>query len=384
MIRILHFAHIINRFDVVDTVLTRLDPSRFEVSALTGLPPKRGGEFTGAEHPYATKTLGFDFNRSTYRRMYAALTDEVRRLRPHILHAHHFDEALVAAVVARRQGVPCFVMWRHYSDHIYFLTKGLKRKFYLALENWCNRRADFINVPTRDVERILVERQGVPASKVKVIPFGVDFGRYRTSSPDAPRKIRESLGLEGKYMILACCRLSPEKGLEHLFGALPEVRGHDDNFKLVVVGEGPYEAELKRRASELGLDGVVEFAGRREDALDWFAACDLMVQPSFCESFCQVLVEAMAFAKPAVMTPVGIAPEAIGENERGRLIPFGDSAAIAGAIKELMSDRELGRALGRRGQQFVADELSAEVTARRFEEFYETALETAAPGALER
>jgi glycosyltransferase involved in cell wall biosynthesis len=224
LIRILHFAHIINRFDVVDTVLTRLDPSRFEVFALTGLHPKRGGEFTGAEQAYPTKTLGFDFNRSTYRRMYAALTEEVRRFRPHILHAHHFDESLVAAVVARRAGVPCFVMWRHYSDHIYFLTKGLKQKVYLALENWSNRRADFINVPTRDVEKILVERQGVPAAKVKVIPFGVDFGRYHTSAPDAPARIREALGLDGKYMILACCRLSPEKGLEHLFGALPEVR----------------------------------------------------------------------------------------------------------------------------------------------------------------
>jgi hypothetical protein len=47
-----------------------------------------------------------------------------------------------------------------------------------------------------------------------------------------------------------------------------------------------------------------------------------------------------------------------------------------------MNDRELGHALGRLGQKFVADELSAEVTARRFEEFYESALTAAAPGLL--
>lgn len=379
-IKVLHFTHVIQSFDVVDTVLTRLDRSRFEVSALTSMPARRQAEPTAGERPYESRALNFPFTRPNYRRMYSALVAEIRRFRPHVLHAHHFDESLVASVAARRAGVPCFLMWRHYSDHIYFLTRGLKRKIYLAAENWSNARADFINVPTRDVANILIERQGVPARKVKVIPFGVDFKRYRASSPDAPREIRAAFGADGKYMILACCRLNPEKGLDHLLKALAEVRRHDDRFKLLVVGEGPYGPELRRQAGELGLDGLVQFVGRREDALDWFAACDLLVQPSFCESFCQVLVEAMAFAKPVVMTPVGIAPEAIGANERGRLVPLGDSGAIAGAIRELMQDRELGRRLGELGQRFVAEELSADLTARRFEEFYESSLEYAAAG----
>ncbi len=61
MIRVLHFAHVINRFDIIDTVLTRLDRTKFEVAALTAFPTKREAELTDEEHAYPTKVLNFPF-----------------------------------------------------------------------------------------------------------------------------------------------------------------------------------------------------------------------------------------------------------------------------------------------------------------------------------
>jgi glycosyltransferase involved in cell wall biosynthesis len=379
-IRVLHFAGIINRYDIIDSVLTRLDRSRFEVHALTGVPPRQTGRYT-AEEEYPTRCLNFEFNRRRYPRMYRALMEEIQRVRPHVLQVHHFDENVVAAWAVRRTRVPCYIIGRHYSDHIYYLTRGLKRQAFLAAEGFSNRTANRIAVPARDIARLLTERQGVPREKIEVIPFGLDFKKYQASAPEAPARLRREFGLEGSFMALACCRLNPEKGLEYLLQAVPEVRARVKNFKLVFVGNGPREGELRRLASELGAGDVVQFVGWRDDALDWVAAADAVVQPSFCESFCQVLMEALAFAKPMVMTPVGAAPDVIGNDERGLLVPPGDAQAIAAALVRLAENRHLGAELGARGQTFIRENMAAEVTTRRYEHLYETALEEASARA---
>ena len=382
-IRVLHFAGIINRYDIIDTVLTRLDRARFEVFALTGVPSRHLIPYRTDEE-YPTRCLNFEFNRRSYRRMYRALMEEIRRVRPHILQAHHFDENVIAALAVRRARVPCYVIGRHYSDHIYYLTHGLKQKAFLAAEAFSNRTANRIAVPAHDIARILTERQGVPREKIEVIPFGLDFNKYHPSSPDAPARLRREYGLEQNFMALACCRLNPEKGLEYLLRAVPEIKARVPDFKLVMVGDGPRETELRRMTSELGIDETVRFMGWRDDALDWVAAADAVVQPSFCESFCQVLMEALAFAKPMVMTPVGAAPDVIGRDERGLLVPLGDSHALAAALCKLAENRELGATLGARGHAYIHQNLAADVTTRRYERLYERALEASAATAFAR
>jgi glycosyltransferase involved in cell wall biosynthesis len=139
-----------------------------------------------------------------------------------------------------------------------------------------------------------------------------------------------------------------------------------------MLGNGPEEKHLRQLSKDLGLESVVRFVGWRDDAVDWIAAADVVVQPSLCESFCQVLVEALAFRKPVIMTPVGAAPEIIGNNERGRLVPPRDSKAIAMALSELMQQPELGVKLGALGRSYIEENLTPGQTARQYEELYET------------
>lgn len=373
MIRALHFSNIINPYDFIDIVLTRFDKAKIEPLALTGLATPPAGDYTVGQK-YEIQCLGYKFERRNYLKMFLALTNKIRSFRPHVLHAHHFDENVIASLAVKVAQVPCYVIGRHYSDHIYFLTRGMKRKVYLAAEGFCNKTATRIAVPTEGVARILTDLQGVPAEKVTAIPFGVDFDKYHASSPDAPSRLRYEYGLEGKYMALACCRLNAEKGLEYLLRAVPRVRRVNEDFRLVIAGSGPSERELRGLCQDLGLEDVTQFVGWRNDAMDWIAAADLVVQPSLCESWCQVLAESLAFAKPIIMTPVGAAPEVIGNNERGRLIPPADSEAIADAIIELMNDRELGRSLAEAGRAYVYHNMSADRAARSYEELYFTAL----------
>jgi glycosyltransferase involved in cell wall biosynthesis len=169
---------------------------------------------------------------------------------------------------------------------------------------------------------------------------------------------------------MACCRLNPEKGLQYLLQAVPQVERRRPDFRLVLVGSGPYEPQLREWCRRLAIEHVVHFAGWRSEALDWLASADLVVQPSLSESFCQTLVEALALAKPVIMTPVGAAPEVIGENERGRLVPVGDVEALASAIAEIVEDRALGERLGIAGRDYVRQHLGADRMAESYAEIY--------------
>ncbi len=369
MTRVLHFNYIIHPYDVVDTALSRIDQSKFDLLAVTGqLAPSAGDYRAGAN--YKIRCFDFPFSQRSYPRMFRSLVEEIRRFRPQILHAHGFNENLVAALAVRYAGVPCYILGRHYSDHIYFLTQGMKQKAFLAAEGFSNRTATKIIVPTRSVAALLTDRQHVPASKVVQIPFGLDFDKYRPSSPEAPARIRADLGFKDKYMAVVCGRLNPEKGLDHILQSLPTVMTHNPDFRLVLVGSGPYEGEVRRQSRELGVESIVTYAGWRTDAMDWIAAADLIVHAAFCESWCQVLFEALAFGKPIIMTPVGAAPDVIGANERGRLIPLGDSNAIAEAILELMNDPDAARRMGQEGKEYIFRHLGAERTAREYENLY--------------
>jgi glycosyltransferase involved in cell wall biosynthesis len=373
MIRVLHFDSAIYPYDVVDTALTRFDKEKIDLLALTGEATPPAGDYKVGEK-YRVQSLGYKFERRNYLKMFLALTNKIRSFRPHVLHAHGYDENLIASLAVRAVRVPCYIIGRHYSDHIYFLTRGLKRKVYLTAEGFCNKTATRIAVPTAGVARILTDLQGVPVEKVVVIPFGVDFNKCRASSPDATSRLRSEYGLEGKYLALVCGRLNPEKGLEYLLRAVPRVRAVNNDFRLAIVGRGERERELRELCQELGLEDVVRFVGWRKDAMDWIAASDLVVQPALCESWCQVLFEALGFTKPVIMTPVGAAPEVIGNNERGRLVPPGNSDAIADAIIELMNDRELARSLAESGRNYIYRHMGAYCAARNYEELYYAAL----------
>lgn len=374
-IRVLHFAEIINRSDFIDTVASRLDRSRFDVRALAGVPARRGGGYPPGS-PYSTRVLGFRLGYWKLPRMIAALVSEIRSFEPHVLHAHHFNENLAAALALRLAAVPAYVIGHHYSDHIYFLTRGLKRRALLRAEGSCNRRAHRIVVPTQSVASLLTARQGVPHEKVVTIPYALELDLLTPTSDDAASRLRAAEGLEGKYTIVSACRLSSEKGLDHLLAAMPRIRAMNASARLVLLGSGPYERELRQRAAALALADVVRFAGWRDDVLNWVAAADVVVQPSECESYCQVLVEALVLGTPVIMTPVGVGPEILADRRGGRLVAMRDSGAIAEAVGELMANPDLGPALAESGRAYVLEHMDPSSITRQHEKLYLELLET--------
>jgi glycosyltransferase involved in cell wall biosynthesis len=145
-------------------------------------------------------------------------------------------------------------------------------------------------------------------------------------------------------------RLSPEKGQDVFLEACRLAAQKDCEFVGVLVGEGPWEHELRARAKAMGLESRVRFVGHRQDVASVYAASDVIVIPSRSEGLPNVLLEAMASGKPVVATRVGGIPEVLSDEINGRLIPPEDPVRLGDVIAALLADRQLTCALGERAR----------------------------------
>jgi glycosyltransferase involved in cell wall biosynthesis len=174
---------------------------------------------------------------------------------------------------------------------------------------------------------------------------------------DPPRRVRPVAEVRAAYgvgpderLLVTAARLHPQKDLPMLLDAVDRVRRRVPGVRLLVVGEGPEEAAVRRRSHELGLDEVVTFAGRVPSAADELAAADVVVISSRWESGPLVLFEALQLGRPVVTTAVGAAPDVLVDGVNGRLVPVGDADAFAAAVADVLADPVSAAAMGEAGR----------------------------------
>ena len=119
----------------------------------------------------------------------------------------------------------------------------------------------------------------------------------------------------------------------------------------MLVGDGPFRADLERLAAELSIRPAPVFAGETDRPLTALAAFDVVTVPSRTEGLPQTLVEAMAIGKPIVASAVGGVPEALEQGERGILVPPDDPGALRAGIRRLLDQADLAAAFGSRARE---------------------------------
>ncbi len=140
--------------------------------------------------------------------------------------------------------------------------------------------------------------------RLEVIPTGVDSDRFHPGVDGSG--VREKWGLDGEELILTVGRMSPEKHLEQLLGALHRIRKTRPDAHLMVVGKGPAFGSYREMSQAMGLDDVVTFTGFvPEDELpQYYAAADAFAICSTFETQGLVVLEAMSLGTPVVATSV--------------------------------------------------------------------------------
>jgi glycosyltransferase involved in cell wall biosynthesis len=215
--------------------------------------------------------------------------------------------------------------------------------------------------------RAILRRLGFPVSRIHA-------GR---SPIDLPERISRGRRNGARRTILFAGRLHWEKGPDLLIDSFPLLRVP---ARCTLLGVGPEEAALRRRISELGLDGLVELPGWRQSVGEWIDSADVLVVPSRYESWSQAAVTAMGHGLPVVATNVEGLPGTLADC-RGVLVPTEDPRALARAIDDVLTGaRRPDIAGGRR----YAERFTAERVAHEYAGVYLRVLGTGVGGSVER
>ena len=279
---------------------------------------------------------------------------DVRRQAIDIVHTYSFY-GNVFAVPPARAAAPVVVA--SVRDRGLYLSP-----MQLRAQRLICRLADRVLVNAHAVKQWLVN-DGFPASRITVIPNGVDLSRFMPTRN--PLEVRQSLGVpEHAPLVGVVSRLHQLKGIEDFLDAAAVVASRHPSAYFLVVGQPSpvdnhaYLESLVSRAQQLGIGDRIIFTGLRSDVPAVLSMLSVSVMPSLNEALSNVLLESMAAGAPVVATDVGGTTEALRDGETGVLIPPSNPAAMAAAIDRLLSNPALARTLGQSAKQAIAGAFS--------------------------
>jgi L-malate glycosyltransferase len=327
-----------------------LTARRVEVLLMGLQPPQRIAygaidrlRVASAGVPVWTTNLEGGLAKALYLRAVLRVRQLVREFEPDLVHAHYLTSyGLVGALASVH---PYLVsVW---GSDIY--GNPDRSTLHRTLAKFALRRADGISATSRVMA---LRTRAFTDKPVTVVPFGIDLELFRPQAVERP--------FERSDLVIGTVKTLHETyGIRFLLEAFGELRRRHQGapLKLLIVGGGPQERELKALSVSLGVDAHTVFTGmvaateipRYQNMIDVFVAL------SNSESFGVSVIEAGACERPVVVSDVGGLPEVVVDGGTGFVVPRGDSLAAADAIERLAFDAMLRRRMGVAARTRVAE-----------------------------
>lgn len=308
---------------------------------------------TAMDIPYARRVVHLPLEKS----MTAPANFSAAALLRRLLRREKYDliitHTALAAFFTRlaAQGLGCKVICVCHGYLFDGDTPRLRHNILMEAEHLTAPRTDLLLTMNAADERT-ARRFGL-GKRIAAIPgMGVDFAALdgQAAPGDGPA-LREKLGLgEGDFALLYGAEFSRRKSQDTLIRALPLL---PDEVKLLLPGQGTELERCRSLAKALGVEGRVIFPGQVGNMGPWYAAADCAVTASRSEGLPFNVMEAMHFALPVVATAVKGHTDLIRDGESGLLFPYGDQKALALALRRLLREPGLARALGVEAQRRV-------------------------------
>lgn len=294
----------------------------------------------------------------------AAVAGIARRIKADLIHTN-MEVLLEGALAASVLRLPHVL---HYRGNTFDRPKLI----FDALVALWTRGADVVYCIS-GATAALFRRRGHGERRVEVLYNPVAVSTYRAAEPSD--EVRASLGARpGQQLIGIVGRVNPRKDLVTFLRAAAIVAVAAPSARFVVVGdveteqERGYRQELLALTMELGLTERVTFAGARRDVPAVMRALDIFVLTSRHEGFGRVVAEAMAAARPVVVTDEGALPELVEAGAAGLVAPPVDAGGFARQILRLLEDpafaAEIGARAARSAQRFDAEVIGERVWRR--------------------
>ena len=218
-----------------------------------------------------------------------------------------------------------------------------------TLHKLINSRIDYITFVTQAGYDVFYQNHNWDRGKMCVIENGVSIPQERICNMEPPIRfgsVGRMIGLKGQVYLL--------NAIGHL---LDTDAAFGDCLQLHFFGSGPLETLLKQQAMKL-TGTEIQFHGEEHDTEKIYSTFDVLVVASESEGLSMVIIEAMARGIPVIATAVGGNTTLVKDKTNGIIIPYGDSPALAEAMKEVLVNPELIAIYGKESRDFVAEDFS--------------------------
>lgn len=296
------------------------------------------------------------------------LAGQLRRRSIQILHSHDIYSNIFSIPWARVAGTPVTIASKRWQG-------AVPSRLHVGANRLASRMATRVLANSQAVARSLVEQDGVPAARIEVVPNFVgpeafaDYPVVRRSELFAHHRIPGDA-----LTIGVVARLVAVKDHAMLLRSFARLAGTLPHVHLLCIGEGPERSALEASAAAAGIGARVHFPGTLPNTPNPHGLLDISVLPSRTEGFPNSVVEAMAAGRPVVATAVGGTPEAVVEGQTALLVPAGDDAAMAQALRRLVESPEQRRAFGAAGRERARTEYHVDAVLGRLSDWYASLL----------
>jgi len=282
-------------------------------------------------------------------RLPVALPQAARLLREQnidLIHSHGYKPSVFGFAIRLMTGIPIIT-----TCHLWFEPNKapFKTRVMVALEKIFYRGFPCVIAVSEPIKQILIDH-GIKPNKIQVIKNGVDIPELNLSDSEKSA-LRAELGLSAStFCVLNAGRLARQKSQRTLIEAAAILKrdinaSKEDSvtptdIRMVIIGEGPLEQELRRLVVQHELENWVSLLGFRSDIDRLLAITDVFALPSLDEGMPMALLEAAAAQVAIITTAVGDIPKLITHDVTGLIVPKEDPQALADAIKTLAANKE--------------------------------------------
>jgi len=249
------------------------------------------------------------------------------------------------------------------------------QRVFLTIERQLARRTDVILAVSPEIRDELLDLGIGRPSQYHVMPVGLDLTPY-LAVENGTGVFRSQLGIDADTPLVGTIgRLVPIKDLVTLLGAMK----HLDAAHLAIVGDGEMRSQLEAEVAARNLQGRVHFLGWRDDLPTILGDLDAVALTSLNEGTPVAIIEAMAAARPVVVTDVGGVRHVVDDGRTGLLAPARDDRAIAERLATVLADRGRAGRMARAGREDVAARFGGARLVDETRELYRCLLASPAP-----
>jgi glycosyltransferase involved in cell wall biosynthesis len=281
------------------------------------------------------------------------------KLRPTILQTFLFHANIAGRLAGKAARVPVIVSGIRVAE-----KRGSLRLWIDRATDWMVSRHVCVS---QDVAAFSAARGGLPISKLRVIPNGVEAHLFA----EAPPADLGQFGIPpGSRTLLFVGRLDPQKGPFVLMAAARELLPHHNDLHVLLVGDGPLAENLRKWVAKENLSDRIHFAGRRNDVPSLLRAAEIFVLPSLWEGLPNVVLEAMAAGIPVVASRVEGISDLLTDDRTGLIVPPNSAPDLIEAIDRLLADPQHAHQMGHSAQQHVRTEFAWDGIVEKYAALY--------------